>query len=347
MPRLDLVLALIRAGSSGDAIGVRSAVEAIATEESRRGHVVAAERLRGALAPTALKESVTPSFARAEELFVELSTKTGLDSLVLEDRARADLSALIREQRLAGKLAAAGLAPRHKVLLSGPPGNGKTSVAEAIAYELGSSLNVVSYGALVGSLLGETIRRTELLFTQAAAKPCVLFFDEFEALGKERADRQETGEMKRALASMLTRIDNLQSSVVVVAATNHPEMLDRAVWRRFEIKLVLGAPNHSQAIGFLIQQLNLVVDDRTVQLLGQCFPSSSYAELKDFALDTKRRAVLDAINMTEALRLELLVRFPEIDWPPDYDRSNKAVASPRASERRGKVARKAARDPRT
>ena len=340
MPRIDLVLALIRAGSSGDAMGVRSAAEAIASEEARLGHTTAAERLRGAVATLALDVKQQQGAERVEGLFLELPARICLDTLVLEDRARAELTAIVREQKNARKLAVQGLAPRHKILLSGPPGNGKTSVAEALAHELDLPLNVVSYGALVGSLLGQTIRRTELLFSQAAVKPCILFFDEFEALGKERADRQETGEMKRALASMLTQMDTIHPSMVVVAATNHPEMLDRAVWRRFELKLVLGTPNRSQAVGFLTRQLDLSLDANTVQLLGRCFPSSSYAELKDFALDTRRRAVLDAIDMFKALRLQVLARFPEINWPLDDDRSNQAVASPGATEKRRSATRK-------
>ena len=146
MPRLDLILALIRAGSSGDAAGVRSAAEAIASEEARRGHAAASERLRGAVATPALAITQPKSDERVEGLFLELTARIGLDTLVLEDQARAELAALVREQKNAGKLAAEGLAPRHKILLSGPPGNGKTSVAEALAHDLDLPLNVVSYG---------------------------------------------------------------------------------------------------------------------------------------------------------------------------------------------------------
>ncbi len=346
MPRLDLVLALIRAGSSGDVDGVRSAAEAIANEEAGRGHSNAAGRVRSAIAPVAPSiEPLRPEIS-TRDLLVELPTQCGLGDLTLEDKVRTELSALVREQRNADKLAAAGFSPRHKVLLSGPPGNGKTSVAEALAHELGISLNVVSYGGLVGSLLGETIRRTELLFVKAAVKPCVLFFDEFEAVGKERGDRQETGEMKRALASMLMRIDMLNPAVVLVAATNHPEMLDRAVWRRFEVKLVLNGPDRFQAGRFLMRKLRLSPDARIVALLGRCFPSASYAELEDFALDTRRRAVLDAIDVSEALRLQALSRFPEIGWSLNDDRLDKALTPPGASDDGGQASRKKKRDAR-
>lgn len=345
MPRIDLVLALIRAGSSGDIVGVRSAAEAIAGEEGQRGHRLAADRIRGAVEPSVLHPTSALGSTPVDGLLIDLPARNSLGSLVLDERARGDLSALVREQKHADKLKAKSLAPRHRVLLSGPPGNGKTSVAEALAHDLGVPFRTVSYGSLIGSLLGETNRRLEALFAQAAVAPCVLFFDEFEALGKERADRQETGEMKRALASLLTKIDTLPSTVVVVAATNHPEMLDRAVWRRFEIKLVLNPPNYSQVIGYLIQQLGLEPDLRLIQLLGQCFSTTSYAELRDFALDVRRRAVLDSTPQLNALRQEIAIRFPEIDWPFDDDRSNQALTASKPTKKRGKTDRKAAHPP--
>jgi hypothetical protein len=330
MPRIDLVLALIRSATQSDQLGIREAVEAIASEENQRGHDRAAERLRGAA--TGIPSFRTSSSDLvledgAEGLFTTLAATRGLADLELEDRARSSLAGLIREQKLASRLHAAGLTPRHKVLLSGPPGNGKTSVAEALAHDLGVPFFVVSYGSLIGSLLGETNKRIESLFAQASQNSCVLFFDEFEAIGKERADRQETGEMKRALASLLTQIDVLPSKVVVVAATNHPEMLDRAVWRRFEIKLVLPPPGYSRIIRYLIEQLQLQPSLSLIQVLGQCFSKASFAELKDFTLDVRRSSVLDGIDVKSALRQELEIRFPEIDWPLDDDRPDQTIAA--------------------
>ncbi len=348
MPRIDLVLALIRSATQSDPLGIREAVEAIASEENQRGHDRAAERLRGAAAGIPLFKSGSNDTGLGdgvEGLFTALPATRGLAQLELEDKARSSLTALIKEQKFATRLHAAGLTPRHKVLLSGPPGNGKTSVAEALARDLGLPFFVVSYGSLIGSLLGETNKRIESLFAQASQIPCVLFFDEFEAIGKERADRQETGEMKRALASLLTQIDVLPSKVVVVAATNHPEMLDRAVWRRFEVKLVLPPPGYSRIIGYLIEQLQLQPSLSLIQVLGQCFSESSFAELKDFTLDVRRRSVLDGIDIKSALRQELEIRFPEIDWPVDDDRSDQTIAAPGPTPARRSVDRKGKKSP--
>lgn len=342
MPRIDLVLSLIRAASQGDANGVRTAAESMANEELQRGHDKASERIRKAIVPTAASShlgKLSSSSDHIGELFFKFPAETGLHELDLEERNRSELVTLVREQKNANKLIASGLVPRHKVLLSGPPGNGKTSVAAALAHELDYPLNVVSYGALIGSLLGETNRRIESLFQQARATPCVLFFDEFEAVGKERSDRQEAGEMKRALASLLTQIDALPSHVVVVAATNHPEMLDRAVWRRFEVKLVLSPPNYSRVIGYLMKQLDLNPELRLIQTLGQCFPNKSYAELKDFTLDVRRRAVLDDVKIYVALQQEIELRFPDIEWPFD-DGSDQTSSSTRAAKKRASSAGK-------
>jgi SpoVK/Ycf46/Vps4 family AAA+-type ATPase len=150
---------------------------------------------------------------------------------------------LVEEQHRADLLRAHGIQPRHRVLLSGPPGNGKTSVAEAIAEALAVQFFTVRYDALIGSYLGETNTRLARLFDYARTTPCVLFFDEFDSVGKERGDIHETGEIKRVVSFLLMQIDQLPSYVVTVAATNHAELLDRAVWRRFQLRLALPQPS--------------------------------------------------------------------------------------------------------
>ena len=132
---------------------------------------------------------------------------------------------LIEEHRRADLLRAHNLEPRHRVLLTGPPGNGKTSFAEALATELAVPLLSVRYESLIASYLGETAVRFSRLFDQVRVRRCVLFFDEFDVVGKERGDVHETGEIKRVVSSLLLQIDALPSHVVAVSATNHPELL--------------------------------------------------------------------------------------------------------------------------
>jgi SpoVK/Ycf46/Vps4 family AAA+-type ATPase len=179
-------------------------------------------------------------------------------------------------------------------LLVGPPGNGKTCLAEGLAQALGVTLLTVRYEGVIGSFLGETASRLNKLFDYVATRPCVLFFDEFDTLGKERGDVHDTGEIKRVVSSLLLQIDRLPSYVVVVAATNHQELLDRAVWRRFQIRLELQRPTETQ-----IAEWFLLAGERwklpknlTSHAIAKQVRFESFAEMEEFMLDFIRRVVL-------------------------------------------------------
>jgi SpoVK/Ycf46/Vps4 family AAA+-type ATPase len=187
-----------------------------------------------------------------------------------------------------------GLEPRHKILLIGPPGNGKTSLAEALAYELGVTFFVVRYETVIGSFLGETSGRLKQIFDYVRTVPCVLFFDEFDTLGKERGDTHETGEIKRVVSTLLLQIDDLPSYTVVVTATNHQELLDSAVWRRFQIKIELPLPDSKSLFQYFKsffsrynEPTGISVSEMSKQLLG-----TNFAEAEEFCLDIQRRFVL-------------------------------------------------------
>ena len=175
--------------------------------------------------------------ARGKEYLAEIVARKRLEDIVLAATCRTAIDQLIEEQQRASLLRAHGLDPRHRVLLIGPPGNGKTSLAEAIAETLAVPFFVVRYGeAMIGSYLGETASRLKRVFDYARTTPCVLFFDEFDALGKERGDTHETGEIKRVVTTLLMQVDEVPAYTVIVAATNHSELLDRAAWRRFQLR---------------------------------------------------------------------------------------------------------------
>ena len=142
------------------------------------------------------------SHATSDPLVAELSPRRQLDDLILSSQTRQVVDDLVEEQHRADLLRSHNLEPRHRVLLAGPPGNGKTSLAEAIADALSTPFLVVRYEAVVGSYLGETARRIEQVFEYARSRRCVLFFDEFDAIGKERGDLHETGEIKRVVSSL-------------------------------------------------------------------------------------------------------------------------------------------------
>jgi AAA+ superfamily predicted ATPase len=163
-----------------------------------------------------------------------------------------------------------------------------------VAGELSLPLLTVKYEAVIGSYLGETALRLARMFEQVRARRCVLFFDEFDAIGKERGDKYETGEIKRVVSSLLLNVDGLPSYVVTIAATNHAELLDRAIWRRFQLRLDLPAPAPAGILEWLTRfeknaklPLGLATRATARELNGL-----SFAELDELCGDILRRTVM-------------------------------------------------------
>lgn len=298
MARSDLLISLVKAGSSGDSRSLRAVAEAIIAEEKAKNHNVLADRLTKALnvngnsfkAPAVFNTSTS----RHREFLLELTPEKRIEDLVLSELNRRACEELVEEQMRASVLRAHSLEPRHRVLLSGPPGNGKTSLAEAIAEALALPFFVVRYEAMIGSYLGETAARLKRVFDYARTTPCVLFFDEFDAVGKERGDEHETGEIKRVVTSLLMQMDDLPSYTIAVAATNHRELLDRAVWRRFQLRLSLKAPTRAELTAYFQRFADSLEEPmgRSPATIAKSLGAISYAEAEEFCLDVRRRQVL-------------------------------------------------------
>ena len=276
----------------------RKALEALIAEERAKQHHILADRLAAHLqiSGTNALPPQGPSKRNGlnADLFYEISPERRLGDLLLPEVVNAATRELIEEHNRADLLRAHNLEPRHRVLLAGPPGNGKTSLAEALAAELMVPLLVVRYESVIASYLGETAVRLSRLFEQVRTRHCVLFFDEFDVVGKERGDIHETGEIKRVVSSLLLQIDDLPSHVVVVTATNHPELLDRAVWRRFQLRLHLPPPSLALAQEWL-RRLERRMDTKlgySPVTLTKKLKGLSFSELEQFGLDVYRQYVL-------------------------------------------------------
>jgi SpoVK/Ycf46/Vps4 family AAA+-type ATPase len=294
MARTDLLLSLVRAGSQGDQLAFRRTLEAVVAEERQKQHHVLADRLAEYLKSDVPSGGTVAREASGFRGLVDTQPQRRLDDLTLPNVVKRACRDLIEEQQRADLLRSHSLEPRHRVLLAGPPGNGKTSLAEALATELTCPLLVVRYEAVIGSFLGETAARLAQTFDAARTRRCVLFFDEFDSVAKERGDEHETGEIKRVVSSLLLNVDRLPSYVVVVAATNHPELLDRAVWRRFQLRLMLPPPRPSDAERWLDgfeARTGLKLGISRKRLMGP-LRGASYAEVEDFCVTVQRRVVL-------------------------------------------------------
>ncbi|HHY38510.1 MAG TPA: ATP-binding protein [Clostridia bacterium] len=302
MARSDLLVSLVEAATEGDQSLLRKTVEAIISEERAKQHVVLAERLRQALDrhPNPPRTPLLPlsNEDHHHSLFYELVPRRSLAELILPENVSRVCLEIIEEQRRADLLRSYNLEPRHRILLAGPPGNGKTSLAEAIAEGLSVPLITVSYEGVIASYLGETAQRLKRLFDYVRTRQCVLFFDEFDVVGKERGDPHDSGEIKRLVSSLLLQVDGLPSYVVTIAATNHPELLDRAVWRRFQVRLYLPPPGVRELEKFFARfQGRLGVPlGYTPHALAQRIRGLSYAEAEDFCSDIHRRYILSLPN---------------------------------------------------
>lgn len=167
-------------------------------------------------------------------------------------------------------------------------------LAEVIATELGLPFLVVHYEDVVSSFLGETAGRLEKVFSEAAEAPCVLFFDEFDVVAKERSDAQETGEIKRLVSTLLLQMDRLPAHAIFVAATNHANLLDSAVWRRFDLTFEIKPPSIEDARKYwniLMARYNLP-ENTEPDLTG----APSFSHIEKQAKNLRRRAILNQLD---------------------------------------------------
>lgn len=285
-------MSLVRAGKSGNRELFEQSVKALIAEERAQQHHTLANKIEESMYKA---RPQAPGFdERLGSLLIEREARIQFEALVLPNAVRESAEQLIEEHHRSDLLRSYGVEPRSKVLLTGPPGNGKTSLAEAVAYALMLPFFVVRYDGIIGSYLGETSARLRDVFDFVSSRRCVLFFDEFDALGKERGDEHETGEIKRVVNSLIMQIDAIPSHVLVLAASNHEELLDRAIWRRFHAHWVLPKPDRRNIDLFfsalaarneLFQEL--LRYDVSSSLLGL-----SYSELESFATDVLRQYIL-------------------------------------------------------
>ena len=228
--------------------------------------------------------------------------------IVLAPNLGQKLDRTIAEYRNRDALAKHGLWPRTRLLFVGPPGCGKTLAADVLAGELALPLVYARFDGIVSSFLGETATNLRRVFTYASKAPSVLFFDEFDTIGKRRDDDHEVGELKRVVGSFLQILDSYPRDRIVVAATNHEGLLDEALWRRFDDVLVFPRPTAPQLVELLTMRLRgvrkIAVD---VQALANDMRGFTFADAERVCIEaTKAMVMAGAKELTgDLLRCEL------------------------------------------
>lgn len=253
MATSEQLKALLESYSEGDEPRFLAIAMQLAAHEARQGHPKLAKELREIIDSLKAKRSLgrvtaktVPLVQPRGELAGLLSAsypKTRLSDMCLPADVLSRLHRIIREHRQEHKLRTHGLVPRRKILLLGPPGSGKTMTASAIAGEMDLPLFTIVLEVLITKFMGETAAKLRLIFDSIQQVRGVYLFDEFDAIGSKRMLANDVGEIRRVLNSFLQFLEKDDSSGIIVAATNHPELLDQALFRRFDDVIDFSLPN--------------------------------------------------------------------------------------------------------
>lgn len=256
MARADQLKALLRAYAADEDAQFLAVALQVAADEAQRGHTKVAtemhsliERARNRSKVSAVSGRLVPLAQPKGELADLLTVaypQRHLNHLVLDPEVEARLKRILKEQREHVRLSGHGLHPRRKILLVGPPGTGKTATASVLASELRMPLFTARFDSLITKFMGESASKLRVVFDALRTTRGVYLFDEFDSLGLQRGSQHDVAEMRRTLNMFLQLIEQDQSESLIVAATNHGQALDTALFRRFDDVIRYGLPNDEQ-----------------------------------------------------------------------------------------------------
>lgn len=238
-------------------------------------------------------------------------------NLYFSETVEEEIISFIQSYNYRNELLAQNLTFNNNLLLYGPPGSGKTSLASYISYQTGLPLITAKLDSIVSSLLGNTAKNIRKLFDYADSQPCILFLDEFDVLAKDRDDSNELGELKRVVNSLLQNIDVFSKSSILIAATNTPYLLDDAVWRRFDTKVELKLPSQpirKKLIEEYIKNFsnNIISNDKYMNILCKLFEGESPANIQNIINSAIKKSIINeknSINFTDVLYEFLIHNF--------------------------------------
>ena len=304
----DHIKALVKSHSSRDDETFYAVALQVAAKAARQGHHRFANDVRR-LVEVAREEaggaritSIAQPRGELADLVVASHPQVSLRDLVVAPQLRQQIQEVIAEQRQRHMLMERGLRPIHRLLLEGPPGTGKTMTAAVIAHDLDLPLLTIRLDALVSKYLGETGSKLRVLFDAAASRRAVYLFDEFDALGGDRAGN-DVGEARRILSSFLLFLESASAESIVVAATNHRAGLDQALFRRFDRVLRYSLPISGEAIKVLKSTLGSLAGNVDWQSVEAHVGGLSHAELVQAGETAAKRSLLSGRELVDAATL--------------------------------------------
>jgi len=322
MAKADQIKALIRSHAEGDDTRFYAVAMQVAAQAARNGHGKFAQELRElvdrakerakAAASTPGPKPIPMAQPRGElaGLLTVGYPKTRIADMALEDELHQRIERVLVEQRQRDRIREHGFAPLRKLLLVGPPGTGKTMTAAALAGELGLPLFTIQLDGLITKYMGETAAKLRLVFDAIQGTRGVYLFDEFDALGGQRGGANDVGEIRRVLNSFLQFLEMDDSDSLVIGATNHVKLLDRALFRRFDAVLDYALPSKEIATKVMQARLGLLdTADIDWSDAAAAAETLSHAEITHACEQAAKNAILE--HTTKVRNDELVIALKD------------------------------------
>ena len=302
------IVKIIEGGLIGDKEKVQNYADVLATNLEKEGELVLSKKIRNIILKkkgslTSLDSFATkPVDTESRMDIVEITMpQIARNQIVLSKYVNEELFSFVECYKNRDSLLKAGLESSNSLLLYGPPGCGKTTVAQYISTMTGLPLVTARLDGLISSLLGSTAKNIRKIFDYATKRECILFLDEFDVIAKLRDDKNELGELKRVVNSLIQNIDGLNNDSILIAATNHHELLDPAIWRRFSKVIMLDKPQEDD-IGRLINIFlgnypnSILGNEKKIEQLENAFKGVSHSDIKTVISNAIRENIIRKKN---------------------------------------------------
>ncbi len=299
MPKTKELLELFRAIGAHDLTRAAAVSRRLAAQHGARGQYRAEKELMTALNGTVthgshgLPHQNGQAVWLAASSLMPLTTDKKLSDLELPQATQAELAGIIREWEARDKLAKHGIPRRWRLLFHGPSGCGKSASAAALSVATKLPGYLVRFDSLIGAYLGQTALRLRELFKFAEANPCVLLFDEVDALAKKRGSPMDVGELDRIVIAFMQELEHAHGDGLVIATSNLPHALDTALWRRFDLRVNFPKPSGNQLASFATRRARALDIRADRRILSDCRKSTSYAEAEQVVIAEARRRLLN------------------------------------------------------